>query len=83
MPGNGKSAKRTTDARSGRPKRVKVMPASGAPPMDLALLVVTFVGFLTVEEVMTAMLLRYYAWAKLVKVVAVLELMLMKAIFQV
>ncbi|ETO81928.1 hypothetical protein F444_03843 [Phytophthora nicotianae P1976] len=34
MPGNGKSAKRTTDARSGRPKRVKVMPASGAPPVD-------------------------------------------------
>ncbi|ETO81640.1 hypothetical protein F442_04009 [Phytophthora nicotianae P10297] len=83
MPGNGKSAKRTTGARSGRPKSVKVMPASGAPPVDalrkpsselvgvvstplafcelmlqmeLVLLVVTFVGFLTVEEVMTAMM---------------------------
>ncbi|ETN13154.1 hypothetical protein PPTG_08073 [Phytophthora nicotianae INRA-310] len=84
MPGNGKSAKRTTGARSGRPKSVKVMPASGAPPVDalrkpsselvgvvstplafcelmlqmeLVLLVVTFVGFLTVEEAFRSLVL--------------------------
>ncbi|KAI9988850.1 hypothetical protein PInf_022439 [Phytophthora infestans] len=34
MPGSGKSAKRTTGAQIGRPKRVKVMPASGTPPVD-------------------------------------------------